>query len=142
LKESDYDILIAAAAVADWTPQRRRKEKIPTADAKTLSVTFQPTPKIVDAVKKLQDSIFLVLFKAEHDVSDDELIARAHKRLVSAQADLIVANDVGRPGVGFDAATNELFVINKKKKVIHISKTSKTEAAHKLLDIILKSLKK
>jgi phosphopantothenoylcysteine decarboxylase/phosphopantothenate--cysteine ligase len=141
LKKADYDILIAAAAVADWTPQRRRKEKVPTVDAKTLSVTFQPTPKIVDAVKKLQDSIFLVLFKAEHDVSDDELITRAHKRLVNAQADLIVANDVGRPGVGFDTTTNELFVINKKKKVIHIPKTAKTEAAHKLLDIILKSLK-
>ncbi|MFX1318697.1 MAG: bifunctional phosphopantothenoylcysteine decarboxylase/phosphopantothenate--cysteine ligase CoaBC [Promethearchaeota archaeon] len=142
LKKSNYDILIAAAAVADWTPQTRQKEKVPTADTKMLSVTFQPTPKIVDAVKNLQESIFLVLFKAEHNVSDDELITRAHNRLISAKADLIVANDVGRPGVGFGTTTNELFVIDKKKKVTHIPKTTKIKAAHKLLDIMLKLLQK
>jgi phosphopantothenoylcysteine decarboxylase/phosphopantothenate--cysteine ligase len=141
LKKAKYDVLIAAAAVADWTPKSRQKEKVQTTKTKTLSVTFQPTPKIVDAVKELQNSVFLVLFKAEHDVSDDELISRAHNRLVKAKADLIVANDVGRPGVGFDTATNELFVIDEKKKVVHISKTSKTKAAHKLLDIIQSLLK-
>ena len=136
LSNQNYDVVIAAAAVADWTPKTKRKEKVPTAKGQTLSVSFQPTPKIVDAVKGIQDSVYLVLFKAEHDVSDDELIKRAHTRLVSANADLIVANDVGRTGVGFGTLTNELFVVDKEKDVTHIPKASKTKVASKLLDII------
>ncbi len=142
LTTQKYDVVMAAAAVADWTPKSRRKEKVPTAKASTLSVTFEPTRKIVDATKGMQDSVYLVLFKAEHSVSDEELIARAHARLERAKADLIVANDVGRPGVGFGTSTNELFVIDKKKNVVHILKTTKTKAAHKLLDIIKKQLGK
>ncbi len=142
LSMQDYDVVIAAAAVADWTPKVRRKDKVPTSKTRTLSVTFKPTLKIVDAVKKMQNSVYLVLFKAEHDVSNDELIARAHTRLIKANADLIVANDIGRAGVGFGTATNELFVINEKKKVIHIPKASKTKVAHKLLDIIKKQILK
>jgi phosphopantothenoylcysteine decarboxylase/phosphopantothenate--cysteine ligase len=141
LSTQKYDIVIAAAAVADWMPKTRRREKVPTEKATTLSVTFKPTLKIVDAIKEIQDSVYLVLFKAEHNVSDDELIARAHKRLVRAKANLIVANDVGREGVGFGAATNELFVIDEKRQVVHIPKASKTKVAHELLDIIKKRIK-
>jgi phosphopantothenoylcysteine decarboxylase/phosphopantothenate--cysteine ligase len=136
LSTEKVDVLISAAAVADWKPKTQRKNKVPTNRRKTLSVTFQPTQKIVDAVKGVQDSIFLVLFKAEHNVSDDELVLRAYKRLVKAKADLIVANDVGREGVGFQTTTNELFVIDKRKQVIHLPKASKAKVAGKLIDII------
>ncbi len=136
LSSKKFDVVIAAAAVADWTPKTPQKEKIPTAKTQTLSVDFKPTPKIVDGIKSKQESVFLILFKAEHNVSDEELIKRAHTRLTKANADLIVANDVGREGVGFDTITNELFVINRKKKTIHIPKSSKTQVAHKLLDIV------
>jgi phosphopantothenoylcysteine decarboxylase/phosphopantothenate--cysteine ligase len=140
LRTSKYDVLISAAAVADWTPKRVRTQKIATKGAKTLSVAFQPTPKIVDAVKKIQADTFLVLFKAEHNVSDKELIARAYRRLKTANADLIVANDVARPGVGFDTATNELFIIDKNKDVVHVKRTTKFKAANRLLDVIMKKL--
>ena len=116
----------------------RKDKKIPTKNAKSLSVEFAPTPKIVDAVKTFQKDIFLVLFKAEHDVTDEELITRAHRRLQSANADLIIANDVNRPGVGFGTETNELFVVNPSKKVVKIAKTSKSKAAHQVLDAISK----
>jgi phosphopantothenoylcysteine decarboxylase/phosphopantothenate--cysteine ligase len=138
LSAHEYEIVIAAAAVADWTPKKQRKEKVPTAKTRTLSVALQPTVKIVDTIKGIRESVFLVLFKAEHNVSDDELIARAHKRMVKAKADLIVANDVGREGVGFDTTTNELFVIDEAKEVVHIPKASKSKVAHALLDIIRK----
>jgi phosphopantothenoylcysteine decarboxylase/phosphopantothenate--cysteine ligase len=136
LSAKKFDVVIAAAAVADWTPKTRQKDKIPTAKTQALSVVFKPTPKIVDAIKGLQKSVFLILFKAEHGVSDEELIARAHTRLTKASADLIVANDVGRVGVGFGTTTNELFIIDGKKKVIHIPKAPKAKVAHKLLDFI------
>ncbi len=140
LENKKFDVVIASAAVADWKPKRTRKDKIPTEKATTLTVVFQPTRKIVDAVKKQQKSTYLVLFKAEHKVSDEELVSRAHQRLIKANADLIVANDVGRPGVGFITDTNELFVISKSKQVVHIPKTAKSKAAHQLLDIILQEL--
>lgn len=142
LETTKFDVAIAAAAVADWKPKQPQKDKVPTEKTATLSVTFQPTPKVVDIIKKKQKSAFLVLFKAEHQVSDDELITRAHARLKTAKADLILANDVGRKGVGFDTKTNELFVIDKAKEVIHIPKTSKKKVAQQILDIILKRIGK
>ncbi len=142
LKKNRFDVVIAAAAVADWKPKSPHKEKVPTEKTTTLSVTFEPTIKIVDRIKKIQKTVLLILFKAEHKVSNEELIDRAHQRLIRAKADLIVANDVGRPGVGFKTENNELFIINARKKVIHIPKTSKTKAAHQLLDIIKKKLRK
>ncbi|MFX0078117.1 MAG: bifunctional phosphopantothenoylcysteine decarboxylase/phosphopantothenate--cysteine ligase CoaBC [Candidatus Hermodarchaeota archaeon] len=142
LETTKFDVAIAAAAVADWKPKQPQKEKVPTEKTATLSVTFQPTPKVVDSIKKKQKTAFLVLFKAEHQVSDDELITRAHARLKTAKADLILANDVSRKGVGFDTETNELFVIDEAKEVIHIPKTSKKELAHQILDIILKRIGK
>jgi phosphopantothenoylcysteine decarboxylase/phosphopantothenate--cysteine ligase len=140
LESIKFDVVIASAAVADWKPKQPRKEKVPTEKTATLSVTFQPTTKIVDSIKKQQKTAFLVLFKAEHKVSDDELITRAHSRLKTAKADLILANDVGRRDVGFDTETNELFVIDDAKEVIHIPKTSKKKAAHQILDVILKRI--
>lgn len=140
VKSGNIDVVIAAAAVADWTPKRPRKDKVPTEKTPTLSVGFKPTLKIVDVIKKIQEPVFLVLFKAEHGVSDKELVTRAHKRLIKAKGDLIVANDVGRPEVGFGTKTNELFVIDKEKQVIHIPKTAKSKAAHRLLDIIQERL--
>lgn len=138
LQTKIFDVMIAAAAVADWTPKSQQKEKIPTKNAKSLSVEFSPTPKIVDMVKSLRKDIYLVLFKAEHGVTDDELVARAYRRLKAANADLIIANDVSRPGVGFGAETNELFVVDSSKKVVKIAKTSKRSAAHQVLDAISK----
>lgn len=142
LETTKFDVAIAAAAVADWKPKQPRKEKVPTEKTATLSITFQPTSKVVDSIKKKQKTVFLVLFKAEHQVSDDELIIRAYSRLKTAKADLILANDVGRKGVGFDTETNELFVIDEAKEVTHIPKASKKKVAHQILDIILKRIGK
>jgi phosphopantothenoylcysteine decarboxylase/phosphopantothenate--cysteine ligase len=141
LESKEYEVVIAAAAVADWTPTTPKREKVATRKTAKLSIQLRPTKKIVDKVKEIRQEAFLVLFKAEHGVSNDELIERAYKRLQAAQADLIVANDVGRPGVGFEAVTNELFIIDKEKNVVHIQLTSKQEAATRLLDIIASKLR-
>ncbi len=140
LKSKEYRVVIAAAAVADWTPKTPKREKVATRKTATLSIQLRPTKKIVDKVKEIRQETFLVLFKAEHGVSNDELIDRAYQRLQTANADLIVANDVGRPEVGFEALTNELFIIDKEKNVVHIQLTSKQEAAQRLLDIIVSKL--
>jgi len=56
----------------------------------------QPTKKIIDHVKKVSPKTFLVAFRAEYKLSQKELIESAYKRLLQANADLIIVNDVGK----------------------------------------------
>jgi phosphopantothenoylcysteine decarboxylase/phosphopantothenate--cysteine ligase len=142
LKSKQYDLVIAAAAPADWIPEKPFDSKIPTRDVSELSVKFKLTEKIIDTVKKVSQATFLVPFKAEYRLSNDELIARGYRRLVEAEADLIVVNDVGKKGAGFDVETNEVFIIDKKKKVIHIPLTTKREIAKRVFDAITEKIRK
>jgi len=92
-------------------------------------------------VKKISPRAFLVPFKAEYNVSDKALIQNAFERLKEAKADLIVANDVARKGVGFKVETNEIFIVDNKRRVVHVPITTKREAAKNLLDAIAKRIK-
>ncbi|MCJ7649648.1 MAG: bifunctional phosphopantothenoylcysteine decarboxylase/phosphopantothenate--cysteine ligase CoaBC, partial [Candidatus Lokiarchaeota archaeon] len=78
---------------------------------------------------------------AETNVSRTQLIDRAHERLLSSQADLIVANDVGRDDVGFGSKENEVYIINKEKQISHIEKNSKRYIASRILDITLENFR-
>ena len=80
----------------------------------------------------------MIGFKAEYKVSENELISRAYKLLKDANADLVVANDVGKEGRGFDTETNEVFIVDKNKKVGHINLTDKRTIGNKILDLIEK----
>ncbi len=139
LKEGDYDIVVLAAAVSDFGPTDRPMVKIPST-TKEVTVHLKPLPKIVEEVKKIAPRVFLVGFKAEYNVSDDTLIERAYKRLLEADMDLIVANDVSREGVGFAVDTNEVYVIDREKEVVHIPKAPKMIVARKILDILIAHL--
>ncbi len=141
LKSQRYDAVIATAAAADWTPKKHYDYKVPTRETSALNVKLEPTPKIIDVVKKISPEALLVPFKAEYNVSDEELIENAYKRLKKAKADLIVANDVARKGVGFGVETNEIFIVDKNRRVIHVPLTTKQEAAKNLLDVIADRIK-
>lgn len=136
LKSRRYDVVVAAAAVSDWKPIRQRKGKVSTREVSTFSLKLKPTPKIVDEIKKAKPEVFLVMFKAEHDVSDEELIERAFKALKHANADMVVANDVSRKNVGFRAETNEVFIIDREKNVVHVPLGSKRTVAKRILDTV------
>jgi phosphopantothenoylcysteine decarboxylase/phosphopantothenate--cysteine ligase len=141
LKSRRYDIVIAAAAAADWTPKRHYDYKVPTRETFTLDVELKPTPKIIDIVKKISPKSFLVPFKAEYEVSNEELVENAYRKLKEAKADLIVANDVAREGVGFGVETNEIFIVDEKKRAVHVPLTTKRNAARRLLDVIAQKIK-
>lgn len=102
------DIVVLAAAPADFAP-RRRKGKI-SSDV-TLQLTLKPVPKISDAIKKFTKNAKLVLFKAESHVGESELKRIALRKLRACDADMIVANDVGKRGVGFVSESNEVMLI-------------------------------
>ncbi|HLD86900.1 MAG TPA: bifunctional phosphopantothenoylcysteine decarboxylase/phosphopantothenate--cysteine ligase CoaBC [Candidatus Nanoarchaeia archaeon] len=133
----DCDIVIHAAAVSDFTVNSLT-EKIKSNDP--LHLELLPTFKILENIKKWNKKVFLVGFKAEHDLPEKELVARAYDLLKSANADLIVANDVGKKDRGFDVETNEVFVVDKKKKVSHVPLADKRTVADGIIDAVVKRL--
>ncbi len=137
LKSSAYDVVAAAAAAADYTPEKAFGYKVPTREHPSLEIKLTSTPKVIDTVKEVSPSSFLIAFRAEYGVSDEELIQSAIKRMKTANADMIVVNDVGRPNVGFRYDTNEVFVIDKDENVVHIPLTSKKEVAKRVMDMAL-----
>jgi phosphopantothenoylcysteine decarboxylase/phosphopantothenate--cysteine ligase len=136
LESKKYDVMIAVAAAADWTVKKPYSYKVSTHKLDSLSLKLEPTKKIIDYVKKVSPKTFLVAFRAEYKLSKKGLIESAYKRLLEADADLIVVNDVGNKGVGFGTETNEVFIVDEKKKVIHVPLAPKREVARKILDVV------
>lgn len=141
LRSVKYDIMIAAAAVADFTPSKSWSEKVSTDETPELRLNLKPTRKIIGEVKTLSSGTFLVAFKAEWKVSEEELVKRAYKRLKEVGLDLIVANDVGRRGAGFGAESNEVYIIDREETVTKVSLRSKAQIAEKILDIVKEKMK-
>jgi len=134
LKNSNYHIAIMTAAVSDFKPESPKDVKIETRDNKQITITLKTTSKIVDQIKKVSPSTFLVAFKADSDVSDDDLIKSAYDKMRECNADLIVANDIGRKGSEMGSDTSEVFIIAKNKKVRHLPIQTKQSVARILLE--------
>lgn len=141
LKTGKYDIVVAAAAAADWMLEKPFSYKVSTHKLKALNLELKPTPKIIDYVKKACPRVFLVAFRAEYDLARNKLVESAYKRLLDAKADLIVVNDVSKKGVGFGTDTNEVFVIDKQKRTIHVPLAGKREVAKRILDVVKERIK-
>jgi len=141
LKKGKHDLVFAAAAPSDYRPSKPASRKISTRREKTLELELEVTPKIIREIRHASPNSFLVAFKTEHGVSNEQLVTAAFEILSEESADLVAANDVSLEGVGFQTDTNELFVVDKRKKVIHIPLAPKREVARQLLDIAVKRLK-
>jgi phosphopantothenoylcysteine decarboxylase/phosphopantothenate--cysteine ligase len=141
LKSKKYDVVIAAAAPSDWTPEKPFTHKVSTHSLQSLNLKLKPTPKIIDDVKRISPETFLVAFRAEYRLPKRKLIDSAHRRLLEANADLIAVNDVGKRGVGFGADTNEIFIVDKKKSIVHVELAEKREVARKILDAVWERIK-
>ncbi|MBW2976246.1 bifunctional phosphopantothenoylcysteine decarboxylase/phosphopantothenate--cysteine ligase CoaBC [Candidatus Woesearchaeota archaeon] len=131
---NNQDIMIHTAAVSDFTINNKAKHKIKS--GQNLHLELTPTTKIFEKIKKLNKKIFLVGFKAEYNVSEKELLSRAYNLLKSANADIVVANDVGKKQCGFDVETNEVFLAGKNKKAVHLKLAGKRVIGNRILDEI------
>ena len=80
-----------------------------------MSLKLTRVPKIIDQVKKLQKDVFLVGFKALAKVSKKELEAEARRKMKDCKADLMVANDVGLPGIEKILKTMKFYNVDSKK---------------------------
>jgi phosphopantothenoylcysteine decarboxylase / phosphopantothenate---cysteine ligase len=139
LSSKRYDIAVMAAAVGDYTPEKKSQKKIDTR-AGRVELSLIATRKIVDEVKKKSKDTFLVAFKADYSVPDSLLIEKAHKKLQESGADIVVANDLSRKGSEAGSDRNEVFIVDRKKKVVHLPLQSKPAIAQKLLEIVVESV--
>ncbi len=142
LKEGHHDLVFAAGAPSDYKPKTASTSKIKTRKEKSFALDLEATPKIISEVRKANPKAFIVAFKTEYNVSKDELVNEAYEILREKTADLVAANDVGQEGVGFQAETNELYIVDGEKNVVHVPLSDKREVARKLVDLALGKLKR
>jgi phosphopantothenoylcysteine decarboxylase/phosphopantothenate--cysteine ligase len=135
LSSKRHDIAVMAAAVADFVPAKKSDKKINTTLGK-MGLSLVPTRKIIDEVKNNSKDTFLVAFKADYCVSESVLIEKAFRKLKECDADIIVANDLGRKGSEPGSDKNEVFIIDRDKKIVHLPPESKAQVARRLLELV------
>src|SRR3954470_3275084 len=117
----DVDILLLAAAVADYRPTEARVDRRPK-DERGWTLEPAPTDDIARLLgERKPGGQLLVAFGAEHG---DEGRERKRAMLDTKNADLVVFNDVGRRDIGFDAADNEVVLMTRDGDHV-VEKTSK-----------------
>ncbi|NYT04461.1 MAG: bifunctional phosphopantothenoylcysteine decarboxylase/phosphopantothenate--cysteine ligase CoaBC [Candidatus Methanofastidiosa archaeon] len=137
ISNKDVDIAVFAAATSDFHVDNSSSGKI--SSEKSFSINLIPNKKIIEEFSKCSKS-FIVGFKAEYSVSEDQLIKKAYERLQSSNMDLIIANDVGKELRGFESKTNEVYILDKAKKVSHLPLEEKDKLSEKIVNIIKKYL--
>jgi len=133
----EADFLVAAAAVSDWRPaeraaQKRKKADAPAAESLRLERTPDVLAEATEAVRGAARRPVLVGFAAE----TEKLVEHASAKLLRKGLDVIVANDVTRPGAGFGTETNAVTVLSRSGDRRELSGT-KGEVAELLWDLLL-----
>ncbi len=123
-------IVVAAAAVADYRPAEPSEQKIKKSDSRR-ALEMVPTPDILAELGSLESRPFLVGFAAE----TEKVAANARAKLKRKSLDLIAANRVGVPGVGFGADENELTVY-WSRGARELGLASKLDLARRLIALI------
>ena len=136
LERADADVIIMAAAVADFRPADTSDSKIKK-DGGPPELLLEATVDILSNLgsSKLPGQV-VVGFAAE----TDELIAHARMKLEKKNVDVIVANDVSAPEVGFAHETNEVTILEADGCQRHVSLRSKREIADEVLDTVAQIL--
>ena len=130
------DVVVMAAAVADFRPVAAATGKIKK-DGGVPQILLEPTPDILAALGAAKrPGQVLVGFAAE----TDDLIANAAGKLQRKNLDLIVANDVSAPGVGFQHDTNAVTILAADGSRLEVPLSDKSSIAHAVLDSVCQTL--
>ena len=131
----ETDIVIKAAAVADYTPADTADEKMKKSDGE-LSVALRRTPDILKWLgEHRRDGQFLCGFSME----TRDLLENSRKKLESKHCDMICANSLRKEGAGFGTDTNVITLITEQGNE-ELPLMSKEEAAHRILSVIAEKL--
>jgi phosphopantothenoylcysteine decarboxylase/phosphopantothenate--cysteine ligase len=128
----DCDVLVMAAAVVDFRPAHVHEGKLKkSGDQEDLEVRLERTPDILAGLAaRKRAGQTVVGFAAEHG---DGALQYGRDKLARKGLDVIVVNDVGQVGIGFDAPDNEVTIITADAER-HVPRAAKSEVAKTLLD--------
>ena len=127
------DILIMAAAVADYRPENTSDLKIKKEDAGEFTIKLVKNPDILFEMCKIKNQNQTVVgFCAE----SNDLIENAKKKIAKKGCDYLVANDISRKDTGFSSEYNEVYVLDKDLNITKLEKNTKDNIAQKILEHI------
>jgi phosphopantothenoylcysteine decarboxylase/phosphopantothenate--cysteine ligase len=132
--ETGYDVLISTAAIGDYTLDASG-EKIKS--GQDLVLKLKPTVKVLKTVRSRYPDLKIVGFKAETFVSDEELIRRAKESMASSNLDLVVANDVGSGGMGYEE--NRVLIVDREGRY-SLASGKKSLIARSIMDALAEAL--
>jgi phosphopantothenoylcysteine decarboxylase / phosphopantothenate---cysteine ligase len=130
------DVLVMAAAVADFAPAAARQGKIDKGAEGRLALELEPTADILTELAGRRDCQVVVGFAAEHGA---EGLARARAKRERKRLDLIVHNDVSVEGIGFGSADNAVTIIGADGETT-LPRMSKDACAERILDAVVSLL--
>lgn len=125
------DILVMAAAVSDYRPVASADQKIKKpANHADLNLQLTETPDILKVLATQKQSQYVIGFAAE----TQDLLINANRKLTSKKLDLLVANDVSKPGVGFNGDTNQVTLLRPDHEPVTTALATKTAIARIVLE--------
>ena len=134
LARADVDVVVMAAAVADYRPAKTTREKRPKS-SEPWTVTLEPTADVLAKLgKQRRSEQVLVGFAADRGETG---LSRAREKLVAKKADLIVFNDISRADIGFDASDNEVVLLSQADER-RIQKAPKERIAGEIIDEVVR----
>jgi phosphopantothenoylcysteine decarboxylase/phosphopantothenate--cysteine ligase len=127
------EVVIMAAAVADFRPKRSAETKLSKEEG-LPELVLEPTPDILAGLAaRRREGQILIGFAAEtHDA-----LERGRRKLVRKGVDMLVVNDVSAPGAGFDHDTNAVVILEAGGSTQEIQLTSKDAVANAILDRVI-----
>ena len=126
------DVLVMTAAVGDFAPKAVNKEKIKKGTNSKISLELYPTQDILGWVAENKTDQIVVGFAAE----SQNIIQNALEKLERKKLDLIIANDISSPGLGFQSDSNQVSLIKSEHEIESLPELSKKEIADIILDRI------
>ena len=136
LARADADVVVMAAAVADYRPAEQAEGKRPKED-RPWTVTLEPTTDVLRELgARRTNGQVLVGFAADRG---ERGLERAREKLARKRADLIVFNDVARNDIGFDSTENEVVLVSAHGDR-RIEKAAKERIAGAILDEVVRRL--
>ena len=132
------DVLLMAAAVADFRPREPAEGKIKKSGRASLELELEPTADVLAGLAlRRRDGQTLVGFAAEHG---ERAIECARKKLTEKGLDAVVVNDISREDIGFEVDANEVTILTvageQAEIVQHVPRAPKTEVAEAILDAV------
>ena len=130
---AESDVLVMAAAVADFRPPAAQREKLSKAGRDALELRLEPTTDVLAALSaERRPGQTLVGFAAEHGEGGVE---RARAKLERKGLDAVVVNDISRSDIGFDAGENEVTIVTEAGER-QLAKAPKGAIACAIVDIV------